>query len=160
MKQIKTKWIHHILNMKNVANKSFKSIKLRSCIIDLKWRHLLSRVSHHTSVKFYIVSKLHMYLSQNNACKLNNYQHLLDKKRSTCHRKRFCLRNSIPSTINFNFKHWMLYSLLGTFTSEWCDRMCAWSMTSDRLTNQRVAYKKLFHEKRTTARNAIRLTSR
>ena len=43
--------------MKNVANKSFTTINLASCIIDLKWRHLLTRVSHHTSVKFYIVSK-------------------------------------------------------------------------------------------------------
>ena len=51
--------------MKNVAKKSFKIIKLTSCIIDLKWRHLLTRVSHHTSVKFYIVSKnAHVFVSK------------------------------------------------------------------------------------------------
>ena len=32
---------------------------------------------------------MHMYLSQNNACKLNSYPYLLDKKLSTYRRKRF-----------------------------------------------------------------------
>ena len=64
VKQIKTKWIRHIL-VKNVANKSFKTIKLTSCVIDLKWRHLLTRMSYHTSVKFYIVSKhAHVFVSK------------------------------------------------------------------------------------------------
>ena len=32
-------------------------MEMTSCIIDLKWRHLLTRVSHFTSVKFYIMSE-------------------------------------------------------------------------------------------------------
>ena len=85
---------------------------------------LLAHMSHHAPVKFHAVSekqqqkktktnkkktttkkkkekknktkkKTRMYLSQNNASQLNNYPHLLDKKLSTCHRKRFCLRNSV-----------------------------------------------------------------
>ena len=51
--------------MKNVANKSFKIKKLISSIIDLKLRHLLTRMSHHTSVKFYIMSKnAHVFVSK------------------------------------------------------------------------------------------------
>ena len=51
--------------MKNVANKSFKIIKLTSCIIYLKWRHLLKRVSHRISTKFNIVSKnAHVFVTK------------------------------------------------------------------------------------------------
>ena len=61
-------------------------------------------VTHHVSVKFHIVSKkkkkkknahVFIYSSQNSTCTLNYYPHMLDKKLSTFHRKRFCLRNSI-----------------------------------------------------------------
>ena len=52
--------------------------------------------------------KNRMYLSQNNAYKLNNYPLLLDKKLSIYHRKSFCFRNyrNIPSAIDFQLKHW------------------------------------------------------
>ena len=103
--------------MKNVANKSFKIIKLTSCIC--------SRGFHTTNQwNSILCPKMHMYLSQNNASKLNSCPHLFE------------IQRKIPSAINFKFKHWRLCLLLGTFTGAWCDSMCAWSMTSYRLANQ------------------------
>ena len=111
---------------------------MTSCIIDLKWRHTArAHVTQPNSEILHSVQIIHMYLSQNNACKLNNCPHLLDKKLSNCHQKRFYLRNSVK--YNFKFKHWRLYLLLGTFTGVWCDDICAYSVTSVRLPNQRVA---------------------
>ena len=68
----------------------FKTIKLISCIIDIRiwtWRHT-ARTPRTSEIPI-VSAETCMYLSQNNAYKLNNYPLLLDKKLSTYHRRRF-----------------------------------------------------------------------
>ena len=62
----------------------FKTTKLTSCIIYLKWCHTArAHVTPHIREILHRVQKCTCILSQNNACKLNNYPHLLDRKLST-----------------------------------------------------------------------------
>ena len=88
---------------------SFKTTKLTSCILDLKCRHTARiHVTPRISEILRRIQMVHMY-AQNNACTVNNYPHLLDKKLSTCHRKCFCLRTSVKylqqSTLSANIAY-------------------------------------------------------